>query len=80
MINTAIVCDDTANKLIMNNYVQKEVCGQIKNFPETLPPVEVLTKSTNLLLEESNEYKPVQPEPSYKPLDFAENQKYAPFL
>jgi hypothetical protein len=37
MINTAIVCNDTANKLIMNNYVRKEVCSQIKNFPEVLP-------------------------------------------
>jgi uncharacterized CHY-type Zn-finger protein len=34
MIDTAIVCNDTANKLIMNNYVRKEVCSQIKNFPD----------------------------------------------
>jgi len=79
VINTAIVCDDTANKLIMNNYVQKEVCSQIKNFPETVPPIEVLTPSTNLLLQESVLYEPVQPEPSYKPLDYIENTKYSPF-
>jgi len=33
MINTAINCSEDVNKLIMNNYVQKEICTQIKNFP-----------------------------------------------
>jgi hypothetical protein len=37
MINAAIVCNDTVNKIVMNNYVQSEVCSQIKNFPEELP-------------------------------------------
>lgn len=33
MIDTAVSCSNDVNKLIMNNYVQKEVCSQIKNFP-----------------------------------------------
>ena len=40
MIDTSIVCSDTVNKVIMNNYVQKEICTQIKNYPEDLPPRE----------------------------------------
>ena len=46
MIDTAINCNDTVNKIIMNTYVQKEVCSQIKNFPETVPPEVVLPPST----------------------------------
>jgi len=46
LINTAINCDDTVNKLVMNEYVQKEVCSQIKNFPNELPPVETIPVST----------------------------------
>jgi hypothetical protein len=46
LINTAINCDDNVNKLVMNKYVQKEVCSQIKNFPDNLPPEEQLTPST----------------------------------
>lgn len=37
MIDAAIVCNDTVNKIVMNNYVQSEVCSQIKNFPDELP-------------------------------------------
>jgi hypothetical protein len=46
LINVAINCDDNVNKLVMNKYVQKEVCSQIKNFPDTLPSEEKLTPST----------------------------------
>ena len=46
LINTAINCDDNVNKLVMNKYVQKEVCSQIKNFPDNLPPEEELTPSS----------------------------------
>jgi len=50
MIDTAVSCSDDVNKLIMNNYVQKEVCSQIKNFPpsETIisKPVETMPPST----------------------------------
>jgi len=46
MINTAINCNDTTDKLIMNGYVQKEVCSQIKNFPANLPPKD---ETVNLL-------------------------------
>jgi len=42
LINTAINCDDTVNKLVMNEYVQNEVCSQIKNFPDELPEDEIL--------------------------------------
>jgi hypothetical protein len=33
IIDVAINCSNDTDKLIMNNYVQKEVCSQIKNFP-----------------------------------------------
>jgi len=46
IIDTAIVCNDTVNKIIMNNYVQKEVCSQIKNYPSDLPPREIITPDT----------------------------------
>jgi hypothetical protein len=69
MIDTAIVCNDTSNKLIMNNYVQKEVCSQIKNFPEVTPPTDVLTPSVNLLQQQSLMYVENTPAPTYKPLD-----------
>lgn len=36
VIDAAITCNDNVNKLIMNNYVQKEVCTQIKNYPNNL--------------------------------------------
>jgi hypothetical protein len=51
MIDTSIVCSDTVNKVIMNNYVQKEICTQIKNYPEDLPPRENIP---------STEIKPVE--------------------
>ena len=69
MIDTAIVCNDTSNKLIMNNYVQKEVCSQIKNFPEELPPTEVLKETTNILQQTTKEYVANEPPPQFKPLD-----------
>ena len=58
LINTAINCDDTVNKLIMNNYVQKEVCSQIINFPTD----DKLTSISNPIPEEE-----VLPPPTYKP-------------
>jgi hypothetical protein len=45
LINTAINCDDTVNKIVMNEYVQKEVCAQIKNFPDVLPDDEIIPES-----------------------------------
>ena len=74
MIDTAISCNDDVNKLIMNNYVQKEVCSQIKNFP---PSETILAKPV----------EPV-PSPTFSPIDFDDdkdkyfltNEKgYAPF-
>ena len=38
IIDVAINCSDDTDRLIMNNYVQKEVCSQIKNFPEINTP------------------------------------------
>ena len=38
MINTAINCNNMTDKVVMNNYVQNEVCSQIKNIPDILPP------------------------------------------
>jgi len=46
LINTAINCDDNVNKLLMNKYVEKEVCSQIKNFPDILPQEEIIPPST----------------------------------
>jgi len=56
MINTAINCNDTADKLIMNGYVQKEVCSQIKNFPAILPEKDEIIDSstTNVVPVETN--------------------------
>jgi hypothetical protein len=74
MIDTAISCNDDVNKLIMNSYVQKEVCSQIKNFP---PSETILAKPV----------EPV-PSPTFSPIDFDDdkdkyfltNEKgYAPF-
>ena len=70
MIDTAIVCNDTANKLIMNNYVQKELCAQMKNFPiNELPETEVLETSTDILQKTTTKYVPNEPPATYKPLD-----------
>ena len=60
LINTAINCDDNVNKLIMNNYVQKEVCSQIINFPTE----DNLTTPSTLLPEDE-----ILPIPTYKPND-----------
>jgi len=46
MIDTAISCDNDVNKLIMNNYVKTEVCSQIKNFTEAVPPMIINNKIT----------------------------------
>jgi len=70
MIDAAIVCNDTSNKLIMNNYVQKEICSQIKNYPIHDPPVtEVLKPETNMLQQTSMVYQKIEPPSTYKPLD-----------
>jgi hypothetical protein len=62
MIDTAVSCSDDVNKLIMNNYVQKEVCSQIKNFP---PSATII--STPVTMAPS----------SYMPLDYGEeNDKF----
>jgi hypothetical protein len=77
MINTAIECNDTSNKLIMNNYVQKEVCSQIKNLPDN-----VLTPSTDLLSQKLSVDTKNKPLDNLQYLDsqtsnFVDN--YAPF-
>jgi hypothetical protein len=38
IIDVAINCSNDTDKLIMNNYVQNEVCSQIKNFPGVNSP------------------------------------------
>jgi hypothetical protein len=53
MIDTAVTCSDDVNKLIMNNYVQKEICTQIKNFPDT----ETILNNKEVI--EPSSYKPV---------------------
>ena len=59
IINVAINCDDNNNKLIMNEYVQKEVCGQIKNFPTTIP----LPDNEEDMVPPQEEYPPASYEP-----------------
>jgi hypothetical protein len=71
LINTAINCDNTVNKLIMNKYVQKEVCSQIINFPTEEKTL--LTPSDNQFDETSNPQLDntfvKTSEPTYKPND-----------
>ena len=54
MINTAINCDNMTDKVVMNNYVQTEVCSQIKNFPATLPPKDEPIVSTVVPIDTNN--------------------------
>jgi hypothetical protein len=73
MIDVAINCNDTVNKIIMNNYVKNEVCSQIKNFPEIVPSEETFPPST---------YKPLDKLSYLKETTtyFVDNQNgYAPF-
>ena len=73
MIDVAITCNDTVNKIIMNNYVKNEVCSQIKNFPEIVPSEETSPPST---------YKPLDKLSYLKETTtyFVDNQNgYAPF-
>jgi len=64
LINTAINCDDTVNKLIMNKYVQKEVCSQIINFPteekSKLSPSVISNDLQDEIIPEST-IKPMEP-------------------
>jgi len=69
LINTAINCDDASNKKIMNEYVQKEVCSQIKNFPVPAPEPEVLPPAS---------FVPFEPEITVLAYDGNEDI-YAPF-
>ena len=59
MIDTAVTCSNDVNKLIMNNYVQKEVCSQIKNFPSAdtiiTEPVVTMAPSTYVPLDYGEE-------------------------
>jgi hypothetical protein len=64
MIDTAITCSDTVNKVIMNNYVQKEVCSQIKNFP---PASTIINESYSNIVEDNSS--------TYKPLDYNNQDK-----
>jgi hypothetical protein len=54
MINTAINCNNMTDKVVMNNYVQNEVCSQIKNFPSTLPPKDEPINSSVTPVETNN--------------------------
>ncbi len=74
LINKAIECDDTNNKLIMNTYVKKEVCSQIKNLPTN--EEEIISKLSTEVVE-----------PNYKPNDiekdsslyYLSTEAFAPF-
>jgi len=82
MINTAVTCSDNVNKVIMNNYVQKEVCSQIKNFPPSTaiidevaplaPSATMLAPSATMLAPSATMLAPLAPlAPStYKPLEY----------
>jgi hypothetical protein len=49
LIDVAITCSDDTNKVIMNQYVQNEVCSQIKNFPgvTTSPTSDIISVDNN---------------------------------
>jgi hypothetical protein len=48
LIDVAINCSDATDKQIMNNYVKKEVCSQIKNFPKNSPSTDVNLQSPEI--------------------------------
>ena len=57
LIDVAINCSDATDKKIMNNYVKKEVCSQIKNFPKELdsPKISTPPNQNNIVDDSSNE-------------------------
>lgn len=66
VIDVAVSCSDDVNKLIMNNYVQKEVCSQIKNLPPSSSIINDQTLSSN-----------IETPSTYSPLDYGEeNQNF----
>jgi len=71
LIDVAINCDDATNKKIMNEYVQKEVCSQIKNFPIPPPESEILLSS--ILPHNSLQNNIVDSESSILPYDMQYN-------
>jgi len=77
LIDVAINCDDATNKKIMNEYVQKEVCSQIKNFPTTPPQPELLAPSS-IMPYKSNNNNLVVADSVFLPFDSNETS-YATF-
>ena len=70
IIDVAINCSDNTDRLIMNNYVQKEVCSQIKNFPGvntlgTVPVPTVFPPSSYSASNENNDEAYVLNTPGY---------------
>lgn len=54
LIDVAITCSDDTDKVIMNQFVQNEVCSQIKNFPG------VTTSATSDIISVDNSKIPEQ--------------------
>jgi len=77
LIDVAINCDDATNKKIMNEYVQKEVCSQIKNFPTPPPEPEILSPSS-IMPYNSNIDNPIIADSAFLPFDSNESM-YATF-
>ena len=69
LIDVAINCDDATNKKIMNEYVQKEVCSQIKNFPSPTPESEIFPPASFVASNYVNENNLVISESNFLPFD-----------
>jgi len=84
LIDVAITCSDDTDKLIMNKYVQNEVCSQIKNFPGvTLSPTSDIISVDNSKIPNQQVFTPATYRSSQEKeyvSDYYLNQiDYAPF-
>jgi hypothetical protein len=84
LIDVAITCSDDTDKVIMNQYVQNEVCSQIKNFPGvTLSPTSDIISVNNAVIPNQSEFPPAtftaSQEKEYVSDYYLNRVDYAPF-
>ena len=84
LIDVAITCSDDTDKVIMNQYVQNEVCSQIKNFPGvTLSPTSDIISVNNSLIPNQVPFPPAtytaSQETEYVSDYYLSRIDYAPF-
>ena len=84
LIDVAITCSDDTDKVIMNQYVQNEVCSQIKNFPGvTLSPTSDIISVDNSKIPEQSKFAPAtytaSQENEYVSDYYLNRVDYAPF-